>query len=69
MQDAVPITLGQEFGAYAQAIARDRWRLYNGEERLRSVNLGGTAVGNSINANRDFVLNVNTELKKLHLYQ
>lgn len=65
MQDAVPITLGQEFGAYAQAIARDRWRLYNGEERLRSVNLGGTAVGNSINANRDYVLNVNTELKRI----
>ena len=65
MQDAVPITLGQEFGAYAQAIARDRWRLYNAEERLRSVNLGGTAVGNSINANRDFVLNVNTELKRI----
>ncbi len=65
MQDAVPITLGQEFGAYAQAIARDRWRLYNGEERLRSVNLGGTAVGNSINASRDFVLNVNTELKRI----
>jgi len=65
MQDAVPITLGQEFGAYAQAVARDRWRLYNGEERLRSVNLGGTAVGNSINANRDFVLNVNNELKRI----
>lgn len=65
MQDAVPITLGQEFGAYAQAIARDRWRLYNAEERLRSVNLGGTAVGNSINANRDFVLNVNNELKRI----
>ena len=65
MQDAVPVTLGQEFGAFAQAIARDRWRLYNSEERLRSVNLGGTAVGNSINANRDFVLNVNNELKKI----
>lgn len=65
LQDAVPVTLGQEFGAYAQAIARDRWRLYNGEERLRSVNLGGTAVGNSINANRDYVLKVNTELKKI----
>ncbi len=63
-QDAVPISLGQEFGAYAQAIARDRWRLYNGEERLRSVNLGGTAVGNSISAPRDFVLNVNSILKK-----
>jgi aspartate ammonia-lyase len=45
LMDAVPVTLGAEFGAYAQAIARDRWRLYKGEERLRQVNLGGTAVG------------------------
>lgn len=65
LQDAVPITLGQEFGAYAQAIARDRWRLYNAEERLRSVNLGGTAVGNSISAERDYILNVNANLKKI----
>lgn len=64
-QDAVPITLGQEFGAYAQAIARDRWRLYNAEERLRSVNLGGTAVGNSVSATREYVLNVNSILKKI----
>ena len=64
-QDAVPITLGQEFGAYAQAIARDRWRLYNAEERLRSVNLGGTAVGNSVSASREYVLNVNSILKKI----
>jgi aspartate ammonia-lyase len=65
LQDAVPVLLGQEFGAYAQAIARDRWRLYNAEERLRSVNLGGTAIGNSINANRKYVLSVNNELKKI----
>jgi len=64
-QDAVPITLGQEFGAYAQAIARDRWRLYNAEERLRSVNLGGTAVGNSVSATREYILNVNSILKKI----
>ena len=64
-QDAVPITLGQEFGAYAQAIARDRWRLYNAEERLRSVNLGGTAVGNSVAATKEYVLNVNNILKKI----
>lgn len=64
-QDAVPISLGQEFGAYAQAIARDRWRLYNAAERLRSVNLGGTAVGNSISAPREYVLNVNNILKKI----
>jgi aspartate ammonia-lyase len=64
-QDAVPITLGQEFGAYAQAFARDRWRLYNAEERLRSVNLGGTAVGNSINADRKYVLEVTNVLRTL----
>ncbi len=65
LQDAVAITLGQEFGAYAQAIARDRWRLYNGEERLRSVNLGGTAVGNFVSAPKEYVLAVNNELKKI----
>ena len=65
LQDAVPVLLGQEFGAYAQAVARDRWRLYNAEERLRSVNLGGTAIGNSISADRKYVLNVNNELKKI----
>jgi aspartate ammonia-lyase len=65
LQDAVPITLGQEFSAYAQAIARDRWRIYNAEERLRSVNLGGTAVGNSVSAPKEYVLNVNSILKKI----
>jgi aspartate ammonia-lyase len=45
LMDALPITLGEEFGAFAQAIARDRWRLYKVEERLRQVNLGGAAVG------------------------
>lgn len=64
-QDAVPIALGQEFGAYAQAIARDRWRIYNAEERLRSVNLGGTAIGNSVSAPKDYILNVNAILNKI----
>jgi aspartate ammonia-lyase len=32
-------------GAYAEAFARDRWRIYKCEERLRVVNLGGTAIG------------------------
>ncbi|MDR2423005.1 MAG: aspartate ammonia-lyase [Deltaproteobacteria bacterium] len=45
LMDAAPITLGEEFGAYAQALARDRWRLYKMEERLREINLGGQAVG------------------------
>ena len=55
MQDAVPITLGQEFAAWAQAVQRDWWRLYKVEERLRQVNLGGTAVGTGLNADRRYV--------------
>ncbi len=54
LQDAVPITLGEEFSAYAEAISRDRWRLYRVEERLRVVNAGGTAIGTGITASRGF---------------
>ena len=45
LQDAVLVTLGREMSAYAEAMARDRWRVYKCEERLRVVNLGGTAIG------------------------
>lgn len=65
LMDAIPITLGEEFGAYAQAIARDRWRLYKVEERLRQVNLGGTAVGNSSNAERKYRFMVIEELRDI----
>ncbi len=65
MQDAVPITLGQEFSAWAEAIARDRWRLYKVEERLREVNLGGTAVGTGLNAERKYVFGVVEHLRSL----
>ncbi|SHI09886.1 aspartate ammonia-lyase [Sporobacter termitidis DSM 10068] len=65
LMDAVPITLGAEFGAYAQAIARDRWRLYKAEERLRQVNLGGTAVGMSDNAERLYRYEVIEQLRSL----
>ena len=55
LQDAVLITLGHEMSAYAEAFARDRWRIYKCEERLRVVNLGGTAVGTAIGAPRQYV--------------
>lgn len=65
LQDAVPVTLGQEFGAWAQAIARDRWRLYKAEERLRQVNIGGTAVGTGINAPRAYIFTMIEKLREL----
>ncbi len=55
MQDAVPITWGQRFSAWAQAVQRDWWRLHVVEEKLRQVNLGGTAVGTGLNADRKYI--------------
>ena len=68
LMDAVPVTLGEEFGAYAQAIARDRWRIYKVEERLRQVNLGGTAVGLSGGAQRQVRFRTIEELRRLTGY-
>ena len=65
LMDAVSITLGAEFGSYAQAVARDRWRLYKVEERLRQVNIGGTAVGLSDNAERKYRFGIIEELREL----
>ena len=65
MMDAVPITLGEEFGAYAQAIASDRLRFYKVEERLRQINLGGTAVGGGDNRSRKYMYKVTEYLRDL----
>lgn len=65
LQDALPVTLGQEFGAYAQAISRDRWRLYKVEERLRVINIGATAVGNATNAPLKYIFKVTEILRDL----
>jgi aspartate ammonia-lyase len=64
-QDGVLITLGREMGAYAEAFNRDRWRLYKCEERLRVVNLGGTAVGTGLGAPREYIFRVVDELREL----
>ncbi len=55
LMDALPMTVGQSFGAYAKAVARDRWRLYKVEERLRQINMGGTAIGTGINAPQKYI--------------
>lgn len=64
-QDAVPITLGRLVGAWGEALTRDRWRLHNGAERLRVVNLGGTAVGTGLGAPREYIFAVAGELNRL----
>ena len=65
LQDAVPVTLGREMGAYAEAFARDRWRIYKCEERLRVVNLGGTAIGTGLSAPRQYIFRVVDRLREI----
>jgi len=64
-QDAVLTTLGREMSAYAEAINRDRWRIYKCEERLRVVNLGGTAIGTGLAAPRQFIFQATETLRTL----
>jgi len=64
LQDAVLTTLGREMGAYAEAFNRDRWRIYKCEERLRIVNLGGTAIGTGLGAPKQFIFRVVDRLRE-----
>ncbi len=54
LQDAVPVRLGQEFGAYAAAVRKDRQRILEAAEALRELGIGGTAVGSGMNAHPDY---------------
>ncbi len=65
LQEAVPMTLGAEFAAFSEAFSRDRWRTFKGEERLRVVNLGGTAVGTGLTAPRDYIFLVIEKLREI----
>jgi aspartate ammonia-lyase len=64
LQDATPISFGAVFSAFAEALARDRWRVSKCEERLRVVNLGGTAVGTAIAAPSAYVFQVVDALRR-----
>lgn len=65
LQDAVPITLGQEFAAYANVINRSALRIRNAEARLLSVNMGATAVGTGLNAEPEYIFVVVREISRL----
>ncbi|MBP8614497.1 MAG: aspartate ammonia-lyase [Firmicutes bacterium] len=64
LQDAVPITIGQELEAWACAISRDVQRGQRAIDLLSVVNLGGTAIGTSLNADPVYVDCVVDELRK-----
>ncbi|MCG3719809.1 aspartate ammonia-lyase, partial [Aliarcobacter butzleri] len=54
LQDAVPMTLGQEFKTYATMIDDDIFRLSRAQDMLKEVNLGATAIGTGINTKPEY---------------
>jgi fumarate hydratase class II len=54
LQDAVPVLLGQEFGAYARAVERDAGRIRRAADGLRRLGIGGTATGSGLNAHPEY---------------
>ncbi len=58
LQDAVPIRMGQEFGAYAKVLERDISRISRATSGLMSVNMGATAVGTGLNASPEYIKRV-----------
>jgi fumarate hydratase class II len=65
LQDAVPVRLGQEFGAYAKAVERDTERIRRSAEGLRRLGIGGTAVGSGLNAHPEYPVRMVKKLSEL----
>lgn len=65
LQDAVPLTLGQEFGAHGTALANDIARIEAAQGELRDLAIGGTAVGTGLNAHPEFGDRAAQEISRL----
>src|SRR5712671_1503773 len=65
LQDAVPMTLGQEFSTYAVMLGEDEQRLAEAADLIREINLGATAIGTGINAHPDYAPLVTTRLSEV----
>lgn len=65
MQEAVPSSYGKLFSNYSDALSRDWWRVSKCFERIKVVNLGGSAIGTSVAVPRFFVMEVVQQLQHL----
>ena len=65
LQDAVPMRLGQSFHAYASVLHRDLLRLEDAKHTLEMLNMGGTAIGSSINVSPLYLKNICKNLNKI----
>lgn len=65
LQDAVPITLGEEFGSYAEVIKQHSFEIDRATQVALVLGLGGTAAGNSVNASPKYRASVYKHLNKI----
>jgi len=65
LQDAVPMTLGQEFGAWAVTVGEDIERVWEAQALIREINLGATAIGTGLNAHPDYAPLVTVKLAEI----
>lgn len=65
LQDAVPMTLGQEFDAYAVMVGEDIQRVVEAQLLIREINMGATAIGTGLNAHPDYARLVTDKLRNL----
>ena len=65
LQDAVPMTLGQEFGTFAIMVGEDIERVGEARSLVREINLGGTAIGTGINTHPDYPKVVERKLQEV----
>jgi aspartate ammonia-lyase len=65
MQEAVPTSYGKLFSSYSEALSRDWWRVSKCFERIKVVNLGGSAVGTGIGVPRFFIMEVVSHLQNI----
>jgi len=65
MQQAVPSSYGKLFGAYQEALSRDWWRISKTQERLKVINLGGSAIGTGLSVPQFIIFKATEELRNL----
>ncbi|MFW5945002.1 MAG: lyase family protein, partial [Bacteroidota bacterium] len=65
MQEAVPSSYGKLFSAYNEALSRDWWRVSKCAERIKVVNLGGSAIGTGVTVPTYFIMEVVPVLRQL----
>ncbi|MUM78055.1 aspartate ammonia-lyase [Pseudodesulfovibrio sp. F-1] len=65
LQDAVPMTLGQEFSAWAVTIGEDVQRVDEAEDLIFEINMGATAIGTGLNSHPDYTRTVTEKLVEI----